>query len=143
VQSLYLRDNAHHCSDKGDAFYFIEDGEVGVSQVDSAGVTHQLPSLKKGQYFGGASRLQPSSLAWLPVMALTAFHGRASHAVPAFAELALLTDKARVATCTAKGRVKVVSLNRSAFDRLLGPCLDILKRNMSTYERISKETGLA
>lgn len=61
----------------------------------------------------------------------------------ACAELALLTDKARVATCTAKGRVKVVSLNRSAFDRLLGPCLDILKRNMSTYERISKETGLA
>ena len=57
-------------------------------------------------------------------------------------ELALLTDKPRLATITAKGAVKCIVLNEGAFTRLLGPCLDILKRNTGEYERISKEAGL-
>ena len=59
------------------------------------------------------------------------------------AELALLTDRPRLATITAKGPVKCITLNEGAFTRLLGPCLDILKRNTAAYERIAKETGLA
>jgi len=55
-----------------------------------------------------------------------------------FGELALLTDKPRAATVTAKGRLKCVTLNQGGFTRLLGPCLDILKRNTDNYENYSK-----
>ncbi|KAI8915982.1 cyclic nucleotide-binding-like protein [Gorgonomyces haynaldii] len=51
-------------------------------------------------------------------------------------ELALLTDKPRKATITAKGRLKCASLGKKAFVRLLGPVVDIIKRNAANYETI-------
>jgi CRP-like cAMP-binding protein len=51
-----------------------------------------------------------------------------------FGELALLTDKPRKATIIAKGRIKLATLGKKAFVRLLGPCVDIIKRNASNYE---------
>lgn len=52
-----------------------------------------------------------------------------------FGELALITDKPRQATVTAKGTLRVAALDKGAFDRLLGPCLHILKRNTENYEK--------
>lgn len=55
-----------------------------------------------------------------------------------FGELALLHDKPRVATVSAKGRLKVATLGKKAFVRLLGPFIDIIKRNSANYESIQK-----
>lgn len=54
-------------------------------------------------------------------------------------ELALLNDKPRAATVVAKGDLKCVTLGKAAFTRLLGPVMDILKRNTSNYHAILKE----
>jgi tRNA(Ser,Leu) C12 N-acetylase TAN1 len=52
-------------------------------------------------------------------------------------ELALLSNKPRAATITAKGKLKCATLGKKAFDRLLGPALDIIKRNTSTYKTLA------
>jgi hypothetical protein len=51
-------------------------------------------------------------------------------------ELALLTDKPRKATIRAKGRLKLASLGKKAFVRLLGPVVDIIKRNVANYQTV-------
>ncbi|TPX43899.1 hypothetical protein SeLEV6574_g04814 [Synchytrium endobioticum] len=51
-----------------------------------------------------------------------------------FGELALLTNKQRAATIKAKGRLKCATLGKKAFVRLLGPVVDILKRNADNYQ---------
>jgi len=50
-----------------------------------------------------------------------------------FGEIALLLDRPRAATVTARGSLKCVKLDRARFERVLGPCSDILKRNMLQY----------
>ncbi|KAJ1988343.1 hypothetical protein H4R33_002475 [Dimargaris cristalligena] len=50
-----------------------------------------------------------------------------------FGELALLNDKPRQATIRAKGRLKCATLGKKAFVRLLGPVVDIIKRNTVNY----------
>lgn len=50
-----------------------------------------------------------------------------------FGELALLKNEPRAANVVATHRLKVVSLERNSFKRLLGPLDDILKRNMDAY----------
>lgn len=52
-----------------------------------------------------------------------------------FGELALINDAPRAATVTAMGLVKCVSLDAKAFNRLFGPLMEILKRNMDTYAK--------
>lgn len=55
-----------------------------------------------------------------------------------FGELALLNDKARAATVQpVGGPVKCAVLDRGAFIRILGPILEILKRNTENYKRYS------
>lgn len=52
-----------------------------------------------------------------------------------FGELALLTKKPRAATVIAFGsNVKCAILDIDAFERLLGPCIDIMKNNIPNYE---------
>ncbi|KAF9578344.1 hypothetical protein BGW38_005901 [Lunasporangiospora selenospora] len=46
-----------------------------------------------------------------------------------FGELALLNDMPRAATVKAKGRLKCATLGKRAFVRLLGPVVEIIKRN--------------
>ncbi|KAI9493234.1 camp-dependent protein kinase regulatory subunit [Zychaea mexicana] len=58
--------------------------------------------------------------------------GRAAY----FGELALLNDSPRAATVVAQGRLKCATLGKKAFTRLLGPVLDILKRNSENYHAI-------
>ncbi|KAI8374369.1 cyclic nucleotide-binding-like protein [Radiomyces spectabilis] len=53
-----------------------------------------------------------------------------------FGELALLNDSPRAATVVARGRLRCATLGKKGFNRLLGPILDILKRNSENYARI-------
>ncbi|KAG9296397.1 hypothetical protein G9A89_014989 [Geosiphon pyriformis] len=91
--------------DIGNSFYLIESGEARVSKFDEDNVEHELPGLKKGDYFG---------------------------------ELALLNNSPRAVNIRAKGRLKVATLGKKAFVRLLGPVVDILKRNSDNYETITR-----
>ena len=50
-----------------------------------------------------------------------------------FGEIALLNDRPRAATVVAKTTLKCVRLDRQRFERVLGPCQDILKRNLKNY----------
>ncbi|XP_002012203.3 cAMP-dependent protein kinase type I regulatory subunit isoform X1 [Drosophila mojavensis] len=50
-----------------------------------------------------------------------------------FGEIALLLDRPRAATVVARGPLKCVKLDRARFERVLGPCADILKRNITQY----------
>lgn len=52
-----------------------------------------------------------------------------------FGELALLNNTPRAATITAKGDCKCVRLDRERFERVLGPCDAILRRNMDKYQQ--------
>ncbi|XP_029039984.1 cAMP-dependent protein kinase type II regulatory subunit isoform X1 [Osmia bicornis bicornis] len=49
-------------------------------------------------------------------------------------ELALVTHKPRAASAYAVGDVKLAFLDVEAFERLLGPCMELMKRNFDDYE---------
>uniref|UniRef100_A0A8D8RHC7 cAMP-dependent protein kinase type II regulatory subunit n=1 Tax=Cacopsylla melanoneura TaxID=428564 RepID=A0A8D8RHC7_9HEMI len=51
-----------------------------------------------------------------------------------FGELALVTHKPRAASVYAYGNVKLAFLDVETFERLLGPCMEVLKRNINDYE---------
>lgn len=53
-----------------------------------------------------------------------------------FGEIALLFNRPRAATVKAQGPLKCLKLDRDCFERLLGPCVDILKRNMENYNSL-------
>ena len=48
-------------------------------------------------------------------------------------EIALLLKRPRAATVRAQGTLKCAKLDRQRFERVLGPCQDILKRNIHHY----------
>ncbi|XP_035675651.1 cAMP-dependent protein kinase type II-alpha regulatory subunit-like isoform X3 [Branchiostoma floridae] len=51
-----------------------------------------------------------------------------------FGELALVTNNPRAASAYAVGKTKVARLDVHAFERLLGPCKELMKRNIELYE---------
>uniref|UniRef100_A0A3Q3ERN4 cAMP-dependent protein kinase type II-alpha regulatory subunit n=1 Tax=Labrus bergylta TaxID=56723 RepID=A0A3Q3ERN4_9LABR len=51
-----------------------------------------------------------------------------------FGELALVTNKPRAASAYAVGNVKCLVIDIQAFERLLGSCKEIMKRNIAHYE---------
>ncbi|KAF2367934.1 Cyclic nucleotide-binding domain [Trinorchestia longiramus] len=51
-----------------------------------------------------------------------------------FGELALVTKKPRAATVYAVNNVKLAFLDVEAFERLLGPCMELMKRSIVDYE---------
>lgn len=51
-----------------------------------------------------------------------------------FGELALVTNKPRAASAYAVGNIKCLVIDVQAFERLLGPCKEIMKRNIAHYE---------
>jgi cAMP-dependent protein kinase regulator len=50
-----------------------------------------------------------------------------------FGEIALLTDRPRQATVTCVSEVRCLTLERKTFKRVMGPLVDLLKRNISLY----------
>jgi cAMP-dependent protein kinase regulator len=54
-------------------------------------------------------------------------------------ELALLNDMPRAATIKAQGRLKCATLGKRAFVRLLGPVVEIIKRNSVNYQTIEEQ----
>ncbi|EFC48916.1 cAMP-dependent protein kinase regulatory subunit [Naegleria gruberi] len=96
--------------DRGDAFYIVIEGEVAVKKrlnpSDESSEEIELTRLSVGDYFG---------------------------------EIALLTDQPRQASVVipddVEETVKFVKLNRKDFKNLLGPCEEILKRNMRLYNQ--------
>lgn len=58
-----------------------------------------------------------------------------------FGEISLLTDKPRAATVVAYGSLKCATLDRARFERLLGPCVDILRRNIDHYNSLTQLTA--
>uniref|UniRef100_W5KM98 cAMP-dependent protein kinase type II-alpha regulatory subunit n=1 Tax=Astyanax mexicanus TaxID=7994 RepID=W5KM98_ASTMX len=51
-----------------------------------------------------------------------------------FGELALVTNKPRAASVYAVGETKCLVIDVQAFERLLGPCKEIMKRNIASYK---------
>jgi len=57
-------------------------------------------------------------------------------------EIALILDKPRAATVKVAadgGPLKCVKMDRARFERVLGPCSDILKRNIDQYNLYTKD----
>lgn len=50
-----------------------------------------------------------------------------------FGEITLLLNRPRAATVKAVGTLDCVKLDRARFERVLGPCIEFLKRNMANY----------
>jgi cAMP-dependent protein kinase regulator len=57
-----------------------------------------------------------------------------------FGEIALLNKEGRAATVTASGPVKAAKMDRERFERVLGPCEDILRRNMENYKQFKPDS---
>ncbi|XP_066524245.1 cAMP-dependent protein kinase type II-alpha regulatory subunit-like [Hoplias malabaricus] len=51
-----------------------------------------------------------------------------------FGELALITSKPRAASAYCAGPVRCLVMDVQAFERLLGPCKDLMRRNIAGYE---------
>ncbi|XP_061474772.1 cAMP-dependent protein kinase type II-alpha regulatory subunit [Rhineura floridana] len=93
--------------DKADSFYIVESGEVKIL-IKSKTVTG-----KDANQEVEIARCQKGQY---------------------FGELALVTNKPRAASAYAVGEVKCLVMDVQAFERLLGPCMDIMKRNITHYE---------
>ncbi|KAM4821225.1 cAMP-dependent protein kinase type II-alpha regulatory subunit [Thomomys bottae] len=94
--------------DKADSFYIIESGEVSIL----------IKSKTKTSKDAGSQEVEIARC----------------HKGQYFGELALVTNKPRAASAYAVGDVKCLVMDVQAFERLLGPCMDIMKRNISHYE---------
>ncbi|XP_006171105.2 cAMP-dependent protein kinase type II-alpha regulatory subunit [Tupaia chinensis] len=94
--------------EKADSFYIIESGEVSIL------IRSKTKTNKDGEN-------QEVEIA-------------RCHKGQYFGELALVTNKPRAASAYAVGDVKCLVMDVQAFERLLGPCMDIMKRNISHYE---------
>uniref|UniRef100_A0A665TMM7 cAMP-dependent protein kinase type II-alpha regulatory subunit n=1 Tax=Echeneis naucrates TaxID=173247 RepID=A0A665TMM7_ECHNA len=93
--------------DKADCFYIVESGEVKI----------MMKSKTKADHADNAE-----------VEITRCSRGQY------FGELALVTNKPRAASAYAVGNVKCLVIDIQAFERLLGSCKEIMKRNIAHYE---------
>ncbi|XP_047227037.1 protein kinase, cAMP-dependent, regulatory, type II, alpha A [Girardinichthys multiradiatus] len=93
--------------DKADCFYIVESGEVKIMMKSKTKADHADNTEVE---IARCSRGQY------------------------FGELALVTNKPRAASAYAEGDVKCLVIDVQAFERLLGSCKEIMKRNISHYE---------
>uniref|UniRef100_A0A674AZP3 cAMP-dependent protein kinase type I-alpha regulatory subunit n=1 Tax=Salmo trutta TaxID=8032 RepID=A0A674AZP3_SALTR len=91
----------------GDEFFIILEGN-GINKGSAA----VLQRRSENEEFVEVGRLGPSDY---------------------FGEIALLMNRPRAATVVSRGPLKCVKLDRPRFERVLGPCSDILKRNIQQY----------
>ncbi|XP_056137987.1 cAMP-dependent protein kinase type II-beta regulatory subunit [Lampris incognitus] len=93
--------------DLADCFYIVESGQVRIT-------------MKRGRTKKGQEEEE--------VDIATCSRGQY------FGELALVTNKPRAASAYAVGSVKCLVMDVQAFERLLGPCMEIMKRNIANYQ---------
>ena len=93
--------------DRGDIFYFLDEGKCHAEKVFEEG----KPAQNVKDY----------------------------HSCDYFGELALLKGEPRAATIVADTDCKLLSLDRMAFKRLLGPLEKILQRNSENYVKYMKK----
>ncbi|GBL88941.1 cAMP-dependent protein kinase type II regulatory subunit [Araneus ventricosus] len=92
--------------DDADGMYFIEDGNVKITMIKQTEDNKEVE---------------------MEVTTLT----KGQY----FGELALVTQKPRAASAYAVGNVKLAFLDVAAFERLLGPCMAIMSRNVDHYRK--------
>lgn len=98
----------------GDSFYIIEEGTA---------LCTQIPKSATDTGDASAEKLAPVEVGNLKAGAY-------------FGEIALLTSKPRQATVMASGGVlKVLKMRRKDFTRVLGPLVDIMNRNIGSYQK--------
>ncbi|XP_010001101.1 PREDICTED: cAMP-dependent protein kinase type I-alpha regulatory subunit [Chaetura pelagica] len=140
--------------DEGDNFYVVDQGEMDVSISGSC-----LESLDKWERLTVADALEPVQFEdgqkivvqgepgdefFIILEGTAAVLQRRSEneefvevgrlgPSDYFGEIALLMNRPRAATVVARGLLKCVKLDRPRFERVLGPCSDILKRNIQQY----------
>lgn len=95
--------------ERGDKFYLIEEGEAVVKKKNESSFWLTAEGIEELVY-----EYKPNDY---------------------FGELALLSDAPRAASVYAKTTLKVNSIDRDSFKRLLGPLEDLLKRNVSKYQK--------
>uniref|UniRef100_A0A8B9CN36 cAMP-dependent protein kinase type II-alpha regulatory subunit n=2 Tax=Anatidae TaxID=8830 RepID=A0A8B9CN36_9AVES len=93
--------------DKADSFYIVESGEVKIM------IKSKTMTSKEANQEVEIARCRRGQY---------------------FGELALVTNKPRAASAYAVGEVKCLVMDVQAFERLLGPCMNIMKRNITHYE---------
>uniref|UniRef100_A0A8C8HZB9 cAMP-dependent protein kinase type II-alpha regulatory subunit n=1 Tax=Oncorhynchus tshawytscha TaxID=74940 RepID=A0A8C8HZB9_ONCTS len=93
--------------EKADCFYIVESGQVKIMIISKT---------KVGQLDNAEVEIARCS--------------RGQY----FGELALVTNKPRAASVYAVGDTKCLVIDIQAFERLLGSCKEIMKRNISQYE---------
>ncbi|XP_063766338.1 protein kinase, cAMP-dependent, regulatory, type II, alpha, B isoform X1 [Eleginops maclovinus] len=101
--------------DEADCFYIVESGEVKIMIKSKAALL--VSQTKAGQQDNSEVEVARCSKGQY------------------FGELALVTNKPRAASVYAVGETKCLVIDIQAFERLLGPCMDIMKRNISQYEQ--------
>ncbi|KAG2219809.1 hypothetical protein INT45_001141 [Circinella minor] len=112
----------HKIADALDTVYF-DQGEKVMTEGDVGDRFYIIESGDAGFYKLGTDGITQQEVNIL---------GRGSY----FGELALLNDTPRAATVVAQSRLKCATLGKKAFTRLLGPVLEILKRNSENYHAI-------
>jgi cAMP-dependent protein kinase regulator len=117
----------HKIADSLESAQF-EDGQVVIKQGDIGNSFYIIES-------GEARVLQKDEQGQeheLPTLSTGAYFG----------ELSLLSNRPRAATIIAKGKLKCATLGKEAFDRLLGPIIDIVKRNTSAYKELTRRKSI-
>ena len=108
-----------------DAMYIVEEGEVEITAKDPAtGVVKELKICKRGDYFGG--KLLFVLFSYFYKMLNLSFLN---------VELALIAKAPRAATAVSRGKSRLAVLDVAAFERLLGHCMDVMRRNATEMQK--------
>ena len=113
--------SSYDCMNLADALYSrsFEDGEIIINQGDQANCMYFVESGKVR-----IVREQDGEKKEIKICNKSDYFG----------ELALLTKKPRAATAAAFGKdVRCAILDIDAFERLLGPCVEIMQKNIPDY----------
>ncbi|KAL8610218.1 hypothetical protein ACOMHN_038913 [Nucella lapillus] len=113
--------------DAADVMYFVESGQVRIAMVNKDTDTGSDSSdvMQEETCNTSVEEAQPS--AGEKDLTIVEKGGY-------FGEVALITHQPRAASAYAQGTVKCAVLDVHAFERLMGPCMNVLKRNMGEYE---------
>jgi len=102
-----------------DGMYFIERGAARVT-ITKDGHETEVTRLATGDYFGEMALLE---------------NGARTASVYAVAELQSSRNGGENSESFKNDEVRVAFLERESFERLLGPCLELLKRNTEAYQK--------